>query len=540
MDESDTLVARRPKRSTAGNRMEVALAELELEDVKEVEEDNDFVIARDEEDEFESDFESTDEEAAAQEDVEAGEQAAKEEERSARTRLEKATAAAHARQKVTFQPDTSVSSSKPTASKPKRRVSLGVTTNAETGETVEGAKRSSKRRYTVANTSATATRVRDAKEKKATVPKKAKIVSRMPTQDELIARALDTEEGNIVEHRDYLRLEEEKRAKARVVRPSISGPVLRWISKREETTVIEQPPPPPPPPAASGSAYGQQRQQWNFVCGPSAGSGTTPYTAGFQMYAPAVSPTSTTGAQRHHEARNHAATEPTHSSQLQGGASSSAYPSHPRSETNDAGIASAQPPQSQDGVDSASVSLYPSHSPSHQHISATSAHQPPQPPQSAHPVQPAPIERKEDVCKNYIIHELSQISSAKAPPWKDTMAAMFGDHVRWEDLRVFSSSKQRPTARPQQLCALTGLPAPYLDPRTGVPFANSAAYRTLGAVVGHEYVWSDALGCYVSRAREREGFEFEPARVQGGAGAGSGRSGVSGGGRGTGKRGREE
>ena len=43
----DTLVARRSKRSTAGNRMEAALAEFKVEDLgMDVEEDADFTIAK--------------------------------------------------------------------------------------------------------------------------------------------------------------------------------------------------------------------------------------------------------------------------------------------------------------------------------------------------------------------------------------------------------------------------------------------------------------------------------------------------------------
>ena len=57
------------------------------------------------------------------------------------------------------------------------------------------------------------------------------------TQDQLIARALDMEEGNIVEHRNYLSNEDEKRKRAHVVRPVVQGPLLRWVSKRESITV---------------------------------------------------------------------------------------------------------------------------------------------------------------------------------------------------------------------------------------------------------------------------------------------------------------
>jgi hypothetical protein len=47
--------------------------------------------------------------------------------------------------------------------------------------------------------------------------------------------------------------------------------------------------------------------------------------------------------------------------------------------------------------------------------------------------------RTEEVLKNYIIHETSQDETATRPPWKDTMASMFGDHVKWEDMKAYVS-----------------------------------------------------------------------------------------------------
>ena len=60
----------------------------------------------------------------------------------------------------------------------------------------------------------------------------------MFTQDELIARALDMEEDNIQEHRNYLSLEEERRRLARVVRTAVQGPLLRWVTKHEHEQAI--------------------------------------------------------------------------------------------------------------------------------------------------------------------------------------------------------------------------------------------------------------------------------------------------------------
>jgi hypothetical protein len=143
----------------------------------------------DEEDMFESDFESTDEEAA-QGDAVAGEATVQEEEKrvrkvciynmfyisaslitpsqTARSKVEKAMAIAHVRNKATFNPQAHALS--PSKSEvPKRRVSMGTVIDAETGETVESSgkrKRQSQRKHTVLNTSATVTRMRNAEVRK--------------------------------------------------------------------------------------------------------------------------------------------------------------------------------------------------------------------------------------------------------------------------------------------------------------------------------------------------------------------------------------
>ena len=60
------------------------------------------------------------------------------------------------------------------------------------------------------------------------------------------------------------------------------------------------------------------------------------------------------------------------------------------------------------------------------------------------PVSTTPLiaHRTENVCKNYVVHELSQSIPSK-PPWKDTMSAMFGEHVQWDQVKVFTG-KGRP------------------------------------------------------------------------------------------------
>ena len=62
---------------------------------------------------------------------------------------------------------------------------------------------------------------------------------------------------------------------------------------------------------------------------------------------------------------------------------------------------------------------------------------------------------------------------------------------------VLTTPRRATLARPVRTCSITGQPAKYLDPKTNVPFANVGAYEVLAKVIGREYVWCSALGCYV-------------------------------------------
>lgn len=81
--------------------------------------------------------------------------------------MDKITAAAHARQKATFNPESiSAPATKGSSAKMNRRVSLAVPVDAETGTVVESGKRKSTRRHTMMSTSQTETRAKDELEKK--------------------------------------------------------------------------------------------------------------------------------------------------------------------------------------------------------------------------------------------------------------------------------------------------------------------------------------------------------------------------------------
>lgn len=223
-------------------------------------------------------------------------------------------------------------------------------------------------------------------ELQSTVPRRTKVKIRPPTQAELIARALDMEEGNVNEHRNYLALEEEKRKRARLVRTAVEGPLLRYVSKVEEAIVeVERPPAQVPAPPPTTIHYGY----------PFASSSQLP--TGYPQ-PPSQIPTSSDIHQSNTPSAGPLEMTFIHYSQASG--SGTPLPSWP-----------VIPP------------------PAHQ----------PQPP-------PERIEVVETVARNYVVHETSQEEGATRPLWKDTMAAMFGDHVKWEELRVYSN-KGRPLSR---------------------------------------------------------------------------------------------
>ena len=255
-----------------------------------------------------------------------------------------------------------------------------------------------------------------------------KIETRRYTQGELIALALDTEEGNIVEHRDYLKNEAEKRKRARVVRTTIQGPVLRWISKQEEIKV-SVPPPPTPPVFSYSSLY---RSPYG-TSGPLLNPMGYSYTTGATHYAmnPASSLAQPQAASTLPSQQPIMTTTQFHAYQRYMDPSYSAFPMWPP----------APPSQQQ-------ASYYQTPASTNSTLLATSATAP-TPPGSSSPVHQLtsePATRLETVTKNYVVHELAQHKNAPKPSWTDTMESMFGSHVRWDEVKVFVG-KNRPLCK---------------------------------------------------------------------------------------------
>ncbi|KIY52939.1 YL1-domain-containing protein [Fistulina hepatica ATCC 64428] len=429
-----SLVRSRARRSTAGNRMQEALAELELQQDSAEEDDQEFVNVNDEQDISVSDFESTDEEEQQAPDLEQEVQAEEREARkTARSRADKATAVAHERQRATFNPQDKVK----VTPRQKRQVAFandGAESQRHRKPSPKDLRHSS-RKTTVMNTSATKIRLKEADKRRATQTPRKHVEIRVFTQDELITRALNNEEGNIVEHRDYLKREEEKRKHARVVRTTITGPVVRWISRieNEERKITTAPTSVDP---SSSSSFPLSSSSY-----------------------PSALPSHPTQPSPSYSAYSQTATFPVQSS-----ASSQTNPR------------------------SGSLMTHPSSDPSQSYTQPFS-------------MQAVEITKTEKVSRNYVVYERGQDEDAERPQWKDTMEALFGNHVDWESVKIYSG-KNRPLSRPKQICPLTGLFASYLDPRTGVPFANVEGYKTLTRVINHEYVWNRVLGCYVARDAE--------------------------------------
>ncbi|TRM64097.1 YL1 nuclear protein-domain-containing protein [Schizophyllum amplum] len=464
-DYADTLVTRRSRRSTAGNLMQAALADVQNEMPEDIEDDDDFL------DQFDEDFASDSEKTESEEEVHA-ERAVQEEDKRRKLVLrsrsaERTAAVAHSRLRATFNPEES--SSKAGKSPGKRKVAFAGSPRKGKKRKGQGdasldiaGERHSSRAHTMKNTTATAIRMKETERRKAAQGPKRRAEGRAFTQAELIRRALDNEEGNVSEHRDYLKREEEKRRRARVQRKALVGPLVRWVSRGEEV-VTRVPDPYAPrtsvPAQSSGDYHAYEGADRSYA----------------ESRAYASNAATATFSQQQQPDWPHSAYYPPHrprqssmSSQL-----SSHYPPHLQHASPNS-VVQTQTPAHLANVPSSSMVSVPTYS-----------------------AEPLMVEGRERIARSYIVHELGQDKDVQKPRWADTMSAVFGDHVDWTDVKAYSSAKNRPTARLRHVCPITGQIAPYIDPRTGVPFANAQAYKTLTAVLDHEYAWNREIGAYV-------------------------------------------
>lgn len=254
------------------------------------------------------------------------------------------------------------------------------------------------------------------------------------------------EEGNTIEHRDYLSMEEEKRKKARLVRMTVQGPLLRWISKSEEVKVVVEPPPahsttaalrplaPRPP-----YGYAQTYPHYSNVSSDS--------TAGPSSY---VHPSGSSSGSA-------SADPPYFHPSVSSSAATSGAPSyfHPSGLAPGSGAA-ATPPYFHPSASSATH--YYAGSPVSSHSQPAYTYQPYLPPlPPSPPREPEKQECIETVMKNYVVHEANQSEKSSRPSWLSTMKAMFGENVNWDELRVYVSK-----GRPYSTYPILSLRAPEL------------------------------------------------------------------------------
>ncbi len=253
--------------------------------------------------------------------------------------------------------------------------------------------------------------------------------------------ALDTEEGNTREHRDYLKNEEEKRKRARVVRTIVEGPKLRWVSKTEDVKVAIPPPVagPAPFPAAYRSVYGPPGTLFTPT--------TYTYASG-SLVKTSMASTSSSIPQNQSTSSN--LTFAQYSPYLH-----SPFPVWPPPSTQQQSSSSATPTATPapPAFVTQTAPQQPTSAPTTTSTTSTASTPLALPIQQANQLEtvpPEPESRIESVTKNYIVHELAQQKGTPKPSWSENMQATFGDHVKWDELKVFVG-KNRP------LCAFTYL-----------------------------------------------------------------------------------
>lgn len=73
--------------------------------------------------------------------------------------------------------------------------------------------------------------------------------------------------------------------------------------------------------------------------------------------------------------------------------------------------------------------------------------------------------------------------------WTTMFSYILGDHVDWSRY-PYVNPRNRPLRPRISVCPITGLPAKYRDPRSGIPFANREAFANLRAIIKGEFRWS--------------------------------------------------
>ena len=471
------LVQERARRSNAGNRMQELLArgEFEADDMfLEAENDVEFEAREEEPDIVDSDFDGNSTEEESDEDVEAEESIAREEKRQRK--------AAKPVVRTLAQPK---GPSAPAPARPRAPRTMP-------SVVPPGGVRSSSRRSTVENKMATQTKLQEAEARRASVrARPAKRVKHL-TQDALIREALEMEEENTQSLLHYLEQEEERKARQRQAgKKHMSGPFVRWISVGLDQNIFNSievrdakaKKEPPSEERENALPQGTEAQAAREIperttplpteeAGPEPDSGAAePRTEAPNESREAPNEV----AEPHSEAPNEAP-EP-HSETLSESRETPNEAPEPHTEAPIESCEAAQPPSL--------ACSEPNESAQETHPPLAPSHAPMEPAASTDPDTPSSTEKTARTILS--LHGLEPGAT-----WVDEFRYLLGDHCAWDRL-PFVPSRNRPYRPRQSTCVITGLPARYRDPRTGIPYATTEAYATIERVLRGEYVWTGSV-----------------------------------------------
>lgn len=515
----DLMVTSRTKRSTAGNRLKQLLdQELEKDEIfTEVENDIDFEANENEDgvDIVDSDFDrDSDDDARAAEDESEGEREIEAQEKAEKSKRRAAARAVGIMKRPAPVLQRSARKPAPASSAAgqgdreakRRRISFAPDTpnpSSSTSNTVDGGRRrSSARSSTVQSKLQVESRLEEAEQRRAAQPVKVAPKKKATlTQDALIAEALEVEEENRESLRRFLEQEEERRAKQRQRKERIEGPFVRWVSVGMRVKVVQE---------ADGEKKSEDKKD-AMQTGAANGQGTDATAApDSQQQAGKEEADNQVGGEGDvlmAEASQDAAARPSHAGPPSRSALVQQESSREKPSTESATEALSAQPSTSDTT--AATTSAPSAS------ASTTA------PTSASLTLDPVLEAR----KQASLLRTSTTSSTSAPTaltikselqartllsvervpsdfsWLDEYTSLFGSHVDWSSY-PYVPSRNRPLKPRQSICPITGLPAIYKDPRTGIPYANALAYKVITRVLEGGFVWSG--GHYSSAAASGE------------------------------------
>ncbi|KAF9164665.1 Vacuolar protein sorting-associated protein 72 [Actinomortierella ambigua] len=378
--------------------------------------------------------------------------------------------------------------------------------------------RKSSRRTTVQNKKETEQKLQEYEARRAAQPKREKVVVHKMTQEELLAEAAKTEQLNLASLQAFKALELENKKRTVKKKTGIVGPCIRYHSFTEwvhHGPLIQVLADMAPSPQSANAAAAAASPTTTTTTTAAVTAGTTRTSSRVSSRAGSVGPdgqeTTTGGSSSgggvppQRLAQTLAQTllaqqrQDGKSSRPGGGggrSSSSNMASRESSPTRSGGTRTPGTPMSVDDPQelllSSSLSLHkqpPLSTQQQQQQQETPSI--PAPPPTAPP--PAALFHTMTLSANSIARKRKRLPASQ----------LCGRN--WVSFVGFDSDEDLPTnewsyaenyPEKHSLCPITGLPAKYRDPTSGIPYANKEAYKVLQNVMRHGYVWSNGLNAY--------------------------------------------